>query len=58
MDINLITLSIALVALCLPWLYDGTLFTRSEPDRIPYRPAPRRVPLNKDEVRQRARRRL
>ena len=58
MDINLITLAIALVALCVPWLYDGSLFTRREPDRIPYRSASRRVPLDKDEVRQRAKRRL
>lgn len=28
MDTELITLGIALVALCVPWLYDGTLFTR------------------------------
>ena len=28
MNIELITLAIALVALCVPWLYDGSLFTR------------------------------
>lgn len=59
MDINLITLTIALVALCVPWLYDGSLFTRQrvwkrEFDRHAYKP----VKLDKDEVRRRARRRL
>ena len=27
-DPKLIPIAIALVALCVPWLYDGTLFTR------------------------------
>lgn len=52
MDVSMITLAIALVALCLPWLYDGTLFTRQRAVSV------RRDPLDKDEVRQRARRRL
>ena len=63
MDINLITLAIALVALCVPWLYDGSLFTRQRVWKRRYRtsayePTPRRVPLDKDEVRQRAKSRL
>ena len=63
MDINLITLSIALVALCVPWLYDGSLYTRQRVWKRRYRtsayePTARRVPIDKDEVRQRARRAL
>lgn len=51
-DLELIPVAIALVALCLPWLYDGSLFTRQRVVSV------RRDPLDKDEVRQRARRRL
>lgn len=51
-DATLIPIAIALVALCVPWLYDGSLFTRhGEVIR-------HRAPLDKDEVRQRAKRRL
>ena len=49
-DPKLILITLALVALCVPWLYDGSLFTRQR--------VLERKPLDKDEVRRRARQRL
>ena len=49
-DATLIPITISLVALCVPWLYDGSLFTRQR--------VLERKPLDKDEVRRRAKRRL
>lgn len=69
MNTELIIWSIALVALCVPWLYDGSLFTRQRVWKRRYRTSAyyadrhgevkgHRDPLDKDEIRQRAKRRL
>lgn len=78
MDIHpkLIPIAIALVALCVPWLYDGTLFTRRRAWRLEAQRSAdlerkierykawrgvstvRGEKLDKDEVREKARRRL
>ena len=75
-DPKLIPMAIALVALCVPWLYDGSLFTRQRAwqrkfDQHAYEAEKqtrfkawrgvstvRGERLDKDEVRERARRRL
>ena len=69
-ETNLIALAIALVALICPWLYDGSLFTRQRIWKRKYRTSAyyadrhgevscrHRDPIDRDEVRQRAKRRL
>ena len=56
-DPNMMPLALATLALMVPWLYDGSLLIKREQPRA-YQPTPRRVPLDRDEVRQRAKRRL